>query len=150
MNVNVSAVWKPNFTVDAFMGKVNEGAVAGVTNLANAIFETSQELVAVDTGELKASGAVEVNQSGNEVSAEVSYGTNHAMFSEFGTGIRGEGTYPYDLPQEGVPITGSWIYDYKKQNWKGHPSQPYLRPAFEAHRDDATEVVAQPIKDALG
>ena len=146
MIVLARAQWKPSGT------KFNsiEAVVAGVTDLANAIFDTSQELVAVDTGDLKASGAVAVEVSGNQVSAEVSYGTNHAMFSEFGTGVRGEGTYPYDLPQEGVPITGSWIYDYKKQNWQGHPSHPYLRPALDAHRDDATEVVAQPIEDALG
>jgi|FreactcultureFD7_1027221.scaffolds.fasta_scaffold30923_2 hypothetical protein len=146
MIVLARAQWKPSGT------KFNsiEAVVAGVTDLANAIFETSQELVAVDTGDLKASGAVAVEVSGNQVSAEVSYGTDHAMFSEFGTGVRGEGTYPYDLPQEGVPITGSWIYDYKKQNWQGHPSHAYLRPAFDAHRDNATDVVAQPIKDALG
>ena len=146
MIVLARAQWKPSGT------KFNsiEAVVAGVTDLANAIFDTSQELVAVDTGDLKASGAVAVEVSGNQVSAEVSYGTNHAMFSEFGTGVRGEGTYPHDLPQEGVPITGSWIYDYKKQNWQGHPSHPYLRPALDAHRDDATEVVAQPIEDALG
>ena len=88
MIVLARAQWKPSGT------KFNsiEAVVAGVTDLANAIFETSQELVAVDTGDLKASGAVAVEVSGNQVSAEVSYGTDHAMFSEFGTGVRGEGT----------------------------------------------------------
>jgi hypothetical protein len=71
---------------------------------------------------------------GQRVTGTVSYTSGHASFVEFGTGIIGSGTYPYPLPQEGVPFTGSWVYDYKHQNWKGMYARPYLRPALDLNQ----------------
>ncbi len=100
------------------------------------VLSTSQSLVPVDTGELVSSGGMEVQWKGQRVTGSVSYSSPHASFVEFGTGLIGSGTYPYPLPQEGVPITGSWIYDYKRQNWKGMSAQPYLRPALDQNRGE--------------
>ncbi len=100
------------------------------------VLSTSQSLVPVDTGELVSSGGMEVQWKGQRVTGSVSYSSPHASFVEFGTGLIGSGTYPYPLPQEGVPITGSWIYDYKRQNWQGMSAQPYLRPALDQNRGE--------------
>ncbi len=100
------------------------------------VLATSQSLVPVDTGELVSSGGMEVQWKGQRVTGSVSYSSPHASFVEFGTGLIGSGTYPYPLPQEGVPITGSWIYDYKRQNWQGMSAQPYLRPALDQNRGE--------------
>ena len=42
-----------------------------------------------------------------------------------------------------VPITGSWVYDYKKQNWVGHEAQPYMRPALDTARPAILEAFAK-------
>ncbi len=105
--------------------------IAAVDNATAAVLATSQQLVPVDTGDLVSSGGREVEWKGQKVSGSVSYTSQHASFVEFGTGLIGSGTYPYALPTSGVPITGSWIYDYKHQNWRGMIARPYLRPAID-------------------
>jgi hypothetical protein len=110
-------------------------AVDGATEL---VLGSSQQLVPVDTGELVSSGGRETQWKGQRVTGSVSYSSPHASFVEFGTGIIGSGTYPFPLPQEGVPITGSWIYDYKHQNWQGMYARPYLRPALDMNSSGIT------------
>jgi hypothetical protein len=99
----------------------------------NAVLVEAQAIVPIDTGDLHDSGRTDVEwlASIRHVDGYISFTAPYAMFVEYGTGIRGAGTYPYDLPDSGVPITGSWIYDYKNQNWIGHTAQPYLRPALD-------------------
>ncbi len=116
--------------------------IAAVDNATEAVLATSQQLVPVDTGDLVSSGGREVKWTGQKVSGFVSYTSMHASFVEFGTGLIGSGTYPYPLPQEGVPYTGSWIYDYKRQNWKGHVAVPYLRPSLDLSHDAIMQAFA--------
>jgi len=97
--------------------------IAAVDQATELVLATSQQLVPVDTGDLVSSGGREVQWRGTKVMGSVSYTSAHASFVEFGTGLIGSGTYPFQLPQSGVPFTGSWIYDYKHQ--------PYLRPALD-------------------
>jgi hypothetical protein len=105
--------------------------IAAVDQATELVLGVSQQLVPVDTGELVSSGGRETQWKGQRVTGTVSYSSPHASFIEFGTGIIGSGTYPYELPREGVPFTGSWVYDYKHQNWQGMPARPYLRPALD-------------------
>jgi hypothetical protein len=81
----------------------------------------------------------EIIIGGGRIVAPVVSDSDHAPFVEFGTGLRGAGTYPYALPQEGVPFTGSWVYDFRNQGWVGMPSQPYLRPALDTARDQVLQ-----------
>ncbi len=112
-------------------------AVDGATEL---VLSASQQLVPVDTGELVSSGGRETQWKGQRVTGSVSYTSPHASFVEFGTGIIGSGTYPFPLPTEGVPITGSWIYDYKHQNWQGMYARPYLRPALDLNQGSIVQL----------
>jgi hypothetical protein len=99
------------------------------------VVEEAQRLAPNVTGELVASIAPgPITNEGYRLTGTVVAASGHAGFVEFGTGLTGSGTYPYPLPQEGVPITGSWIYDYKNQNWVGMVAQPYLRPALDVAR----------------
>lgn len=55
----------------------------------------------------------------------------HIAFMEYGTGVRGKGTYPEDLlPKEKIPITGGWIHDFRKQNWQGMESKSQMYYTF--------------------
>lgn len=106
--------------------------IKAVTGATEAVLQNSLQNVAVDTGDLASSGGQEIEHRGQRVIGSVSYSANHASFVEMGTGILGSGTYPYPLPQTGVPITGFWHYDYRGQGWKGHVAQPFLRPALDS------------------
>jgi hypothetical protein len=108
--------------------------LAGAKDAGDVILNDAQGRAPVVTGDLKDSGAVQVQWKGQRVTSLVTFSAGHAAFVEFGTGIRGRGTYPYDLPQTGTPVTGSWVYDYKNQDWKGFAAQPYLRPALDSGR----------------
>jgi len=109
---------------------------AAVTTAADAVLEQAQSNAPVQSGELRDSGRREVVWEGQRVDGYVVFDAAHAAFIEFGTGLRGAGTYPYALPQSGTPFTGSWVYDYKNQGWVGMRAHPYIRPALDSRRDD--------------
>lgn len=137
MRLTSFAQWLPRGDGGRFIAaKIDDAVTAGVTAWANRVFETSQELVAVDKGDLKASGAVEVVQSGKQVFASVTYGTDHCVYVEFGTGRRG------------AESAGAGPGPYNP-NWPGMPAQPYLRPAYDAHRGEAVSVVAETVTAAF-
>ena len=112
---------------------------AAAREAAGVVLAESQTLVPRRTGELAESGHVGSQWIGQHVQSFVTYSAPHAAFVEFGTGLRGTGTYPYPLPQTGVPITGDWHYDYKGQNWPGMVSHAYLRPALDNGRAAALD-----------
>jgi HK97 gp10 family phage protein len=111
-------------------------AFLAVQRAQQVIVDEARSNAPVKTGELRASiHALEIVEEGQRVIGTVVADAPWAAFVEFGTGTVGSGTYPYELPQQGVPYTGSWIYDYKRQNWKGMQAQPYMRPALDTGRD---------------
>ena len=117
---------------------------AAVTEGCEAVVTEAQSIVPIDTGELSASiHTASVQLVGSVVSGTVVADAPHAAFVEYGTGLTGEGTYPYDLPAEGVPYTGGWVYDYKDQNWQGHPAQPFMRPAVDNARPAIVDAFAK-------
>lgn len=111
-----------------------------VRRASHIVLGRAEALVPVDTGELSESGYVRLAEEEGTVVGIVGFSAGHAAFVEYGTGLRGSGTYQWPLPGEGVPITGRWIYDFRHQQWQGMPSQAYLRPALEQSRD---EIIAE-------
>ncbi len=139
MNIRANATFQAgNFArLEAIIVPRIIAAVDGATEL---VLGSSQQLVPVDTGELVSSGGRETQWKGQRVTGSVSYTSPHASFVEFGTGIIGSGTYPFDLPREGVPFTGSWVYDYKHQNWQGMYARPYLRPSLDQNQGSIVQL----------
>jgi hypothetical protein len=115
------------------VSKILPRVVAAVTAASEAVLNVSRQYCPVRSGALVASGGTQVSILGEKVVGFVYYTAGHASFVEFGTGLTGSGTYPYALPEQGVPFTGSWVYDYKTQGWIGMTAQPYLRPALDEH-----------------
>ena len=108
---------------------------------AEIVLEEAEAIVPFDSGDLRESGHVEaIATSGPRPSYAVVFDAPHAQFVEYGTGVIGQGTYQYELPETGVPITGNWVYDYKHQDWQGHAAQPYARPALDIARPAIVEV----------
>lgn len=128
---------KSTFTPQPFAGLeelLTPRLIAAVQDGCDAVLAEAQAICPVQTGELRDSGQDTVKWEGQRVDGYVQFTAAHAGFVEFGTGVHGNGTYPYDLPQSGVPITGDWVYDYKGQDWQGHAAQPFLRPALDTAR----------------
>ena len=96
--------------------------LVGARNAAQAVYEDSQAIVPVDTGELKDSGSVDVEWVGHQVTGYVTYSAPWAAYNEFGTGRRGAAS------GHGGPGIG---YD---PNWPGMTGSPYMRPALDSSR----------------
>ena len=94
-------------------------AIAAVTTATATVFNRSQDLVPVDTGELKASGSQTVTFAGDQVTGTVEYSANHAAYNEFGTGRRGAAS--------GNAAPGITY----NENWPGMSGSPYIRPALD-------------------
>lgn len=122
----------------AAIGRTALDAVsAGVGRAAGILAEEAQLIVHVRSGELRDS--IEAQPpvvEGNTVTAEVTAGTDHNFYVEYGTGLRGEasagaGDGPYDL------------------NWPGMDALPYMRPPLDTRRADCLDAIQQEVAGAF-
>lgn len=132
MNLRASSTFRAG-DWSRFEAKIVPRLVKGVTAATQAVFDISQELVHVDTGELKASGGTSVEWKGHSVTGFVTYTAGHAAFNEFGTGRRGAASAG----------AGPYSYDH---NWPGMAAIPFMRPALDIGRQQTVDA----IRAALG
>jgi hypothetical protein len=130
-----------SFTLDfntAVVGTAALAAVsAGVARASVIIAEEAQGIVHVRSGELRDSiQAQEPVIDGNTATAEVTAGTDHNFYVEYGTGKRGEAS----------PGAGPGPYD---PNWPGMDALPYMRPPLDTRRDDVFSVIAEEVENAF-
>lgn len=98
-------------------------AARAVGRSVEIVLRRAQELVPVDTGELKASGKTSVEERKGLVVGTVAFTAKHGPYIEWGTGRRGA-----DSP-------GAGPYPYNP-NWPGMAARPFLRPALDSSRQD--------------
>lgn len=138
--ISAKATFRPGNVKSVLDLYVQVRLFAKVQTSQQIVLDEAQRLVPVASGELAGSlRTTEISNENQKLTGRVVADAPHAAFVEFGTGLVGAGTYPYDLPTEGVPFTGSWVYDYKRQNWQGMEAQPYLRPGLESAREKILE-----------
>lgn len=96
----------------------------------------AKALAPVDTGDLAGSIHMQVKDTGKALEGRVYTNKEYAAYVEFGTGIKGNGTYPYQV--EGLSLEyrdKGWAYfDEGKDEWiytKGQEAQPYMYPALK-------------------
>ena len=82
----------------------------------------AKELAPVDTGNLAGSIHSELNKRKAQLEGRVYTNLEYAPYVEFGTGIRGNGSYPYNI--KGLDLT-------YHEEWAGMPAQPYMYPALK-------------------
>lgn len=85
----------------------------------NAVFEKGYS-----KGGLKESIRMGVKKLPEGWQGRVYTNLEYAMYVEFGTGNRGDGSYPYKI--DGLNLA-------YKQDWAGMTAQPYLYPALKTH-----------------
>ncbi len=118
MNIFSSSSFVPG-SIAAVEESITSRVIVAVTEGTEVVMNLAKELVAVDTGELQASGYMTVTLSGQNVIGSVIFDAGHSAYVEFGTGIRGAAS-------EGA---GPGPYN---PSWPGMPSQPFLRPALDS------------------
>ena len=98
----------------------------------------AKALAPVDTGNLAGSIHMQVKDTEKELQGRVYTNLEYAPCVEFGTGVTGNGTYPYEV--EGLNLeykNKGWAYfDEDKGEWiytKGQVAQPYMYPALKEH-----------------
>lgn len=107
-----------------------------------------------DTGLLRESIHMSVKSVGNELQGRVYTNTEYAAYVEFGTGVKGNGTYPYSV--KGLSLEykdkGWAYYDEDKGEWiytKGQKAQPYMYPALHRHKKTIEGILKQGVKTKL-
>ncbi len=106
-----------------------------VTEGCGAVVEEARALCPVDTGALQSSiRTTGIEIIGQGVVGHVSATESYASFVEYGTGLVGQANPHPPLPAAGIPYTGGWVYDFRRQNWKGEAARAFMRPGLDAAR----------------
>ncbi len=109
---------------------------AGVQAFGQLVLQEAQSIVPVDTGELRDSGVVTIEETGKTVRAVVAFTAGHAAYNEFGTG------------QRGAASAGAGPYPYSP-TWHGMPARPYLRPALDIAREAGMDLFRGQVRAAM-
>lgn len=114
----------------------------------------AKNLAPEDTGVLAGSIHMEVKKTSTELQGRVYTNTEYAPYVEFGTGVKGNGTYPYKV--EGLNLSykdKGWAYkDEKTGEWiytKGQVAQPYMYPALNNHKKTIKKLFKEGTKTKL-
>ncbi len=138
--------------VDSLIHKLNNISqmeqVKECMNKAVTIVHAQAKLLApVDTGGLASSIHPKVITEGNKIIGKVYTNLNYAPFVEFGTGSKGNGTYPnakVKLTYRSTP----WVYTPNGEDFyytEGQVAQPYMYPAIKQNE----KKIKAMFKDAL-
>ena len=137
----------------------------------------AKKLAPVDDGLLRASIHPKVTTDGSKIIGTVYTACEYAPYVEFGTGIKGKGTYPYTVKGLRLKYRSTpWVYpnaDYgrygftptgkakkgKSKNAKnataeffttsGHVAQPFMYPALDMNKDRITRMMRAGYKQLL-
>lgn len=99
------------------MEKANEFKQA-IKNAGLDVQKEAKKNVPVDTGALKTSIGLEVDETNNTIVSEVSVGKGYGKYVEYGTGEKGMATNK----QEGISYT---------KGFPGQNAQPFFNPAVD-------------------
>lgn len=114
----------------------------------------AKALAPVDTGNLAGSIHMKVNKKGENIEGRVYTNVQYAPYVEFGTGIKGNGSYPckveslnlsyHDTPWVFTPDGGKTFY-----RTKGQVAQPFMYPALKQNEKYIKQLFKDGVKDNL-
>jgi HK97 gp10 family phage protein len=94
----------------------------------------AQAICPVDTGALRDSISVQVEDSGQGSRGVVSVGMFYADYVEYGTGRKGDPSAPYAHVED----------------WAGMVPQPFMRPALDENQAQIPDIFREQLGGALG
>ena len=98
-------------------------------------------LAPVDSGRLRNSIHMETSSEKDKVIGRVYTNINYAPYVEFGTGIRGNGKYPY-----ANELDFQLAY---KEDWGGMSPQPFMYPALKGAEKYVENLINEGIKKEI-
>jgi HK97 gp10 family phage protein len=118
----------------------NFNTLKAMNDATKVVHAQAKTLAPVDTGNLKGSIHMEVKNKKEKIEGRVYTNLQYAPYVEFGTGIKGNGSYPYSI--EGLELA-------YKEDWAGMPAQPYMYPALKNNEKYIKKLFKSDIKDNL-
>jgi HK97 gp10 family phage protein len=114
----------------------------------------SKALAPVDKGGLAGSIHMQVKDTKKELQGRVYTNCEYGAYVEFGTGVTGNGTYPYKVKGLNLKYKdkGWAYYDEDKGEWiytKGQEAQPYMYPALKTHEKTIKQMFKAGVKKRL-
>ena len=100
-------------SLESLISRIDQGIEQGVDEVGVKVFESYERNMPTDTGQTLAQSYKELHSSNNRLENVVRVGNNSPVgtYLEFGTGLKGEGTYKGELP--------SWV-TYRQTPWRYH------------------------------
>ena len=127
---------------------------AAVKEATKLVHGQAKALAPVDKGQLAGSIHMQVKDVENGIQGRVYTNTEYAAYVEFGTGVKGNGTYPYKI--KGLTLkykNKGWAYfDEEKGEWiytKGQKAQPYMYPALKENEKTIKQIIKAAVKTKL-
>lgn len=127
---------------------------SAINDATKLVHGQAKTLAPADTGQLRGSISMQVKDTGKEIQGRVYTNVEYAPYVEFGTGVTGNGTYPYQI--EGLSLEyrnkGWAYYDEGKDEWiytKGQVAQPYMYPALKENEKTIKRILKDGVKTKL-
>lgn len=111
-----------------------------MVDATKAVHAQAKLLAPVDKGILAGSIHQEVKKTEESIQGRVFTNTQYAPYVEFGTGVAGNGSYPYEI--EGLELT-------YHESWNGMVAQPYMYPALKNNEKYIKQLFKNAVKDNL-
>lgn len=121
-------------------------------NKATTLVHAQAKMLApVDTGNLSGSIHMEIKRKGRNLIGRVFTNVEYAPFVEFGTGIKGNGSYPYEVNGLNLSYRDTpWVYTpdggETYYHTEGQLAQPFMYPALHDNKDTIKKIFADGIK----
>jgi HK97 gp10 family phage protein len=143
---------------DSLLLKLNKIADMDLTKKVNKattlVHGQAKDLAPVDTGDLAGSIHIETKRLPKAIQGKVYTNLEYAPYVEFGTGKKGDGTYPYNI--KGLTLSykdKGWCYWSDKENkfifTTGQEAQPYMYPALKNNEKKIRAIMQEGVKDTL-
>ncbi|MEG0618748.1 MAG: HK97 gp10 family phage protein [Bacilli bacterium] len=130
--------------IDRCLGRLNKisdvNINESVKQATTFVHAQAKALAPVSTGALASSIHMDVKNSGKTIEGRVYTNLQYAPYVEFGTGIRGNGSYPYTLKDIKLEY---------KDNWQGMNAQPYMYSALKRSEKYITEMIKKFLNDNI-
>lgn len=125
-----------------------------MTEALKMVHGQAKDLAPVDTGEL--AGSIHMDQKKTPTGREGKVYTNleYAPYVEFGTGVKGNGTYPYKVKGLNLDYRDTpWVYwDDKQEKYiytSGQKAQPFMYPALKRNEKAIVKLFKDGVKTTV-
>lgn len=146
-----------NLNIDLIRDALDDELDQALYEGAQPILEAAKGMAPVETGELRDSGYVATSKRSSYQGSKkrrkelkVEKGTAVIAFAAFYAGMIEVGTGPHKIGKPGQVLrlaNGSIVRGPIMH--PGKPAQPFLRPAFDTERENATNIIAGKLRAAL-